>query len=196
MRGAVLKKYILTGQKLLVLWVLVIGMVFSSACQRKMGDPLAYRSMALSAEISGSIRTASDESIVFAATTELYERTEGERCFLLVFHAPDALAGLSVRRTEDGTVTLMLDGIEVSLPTGSALGGFIKIAEMLDPSEEILRITSISGKSVGLDSFSYLTLVETASERIYIDPHTSYPVRAEFSDGEVNILFDTVSCRT
>lgn len=183
------------GQKLLALLVLAAAVASLFSCGAKRGDPLAYRNFPISAEIVGSISRGTGERVEFSATIELSAPVGGERGFILTFRAPLALSGLSVRREVDGGVTLALDGMEMTLSSGDGVSGFIKIAEMLDPKGEIIGISSISGSSVGLCGFSYLTLIETPRERIYLDPHTSYPVRVEFSDGETDIEFDAVTCR-
>ena len=196
MKGKSREKFYRAGQKLLALLALTAALIAFSSCATTKGDPLAYRNFPLSAEVAGRLIRPSGDAVSFSATVELSALSDGARGFLLTFRAPDSLSGLSVRRSDDGGVTLARDGMEILLPDGDAVSGFIKIAEMLDPIGEIVGISSISGSSVGLFGFSYLTLIEMPLERIYLDPHTSYPVRVEFSDGETDIIFDAVTCRT
>ena len=182
---------------MLILAICVTGIFCAVSCGARAGDPLAYRTQPFKADISGNITSTTGGRVDFSATLEFFEYAEdGSREFLMLFHAPEALSGLSVRSLPDGGITFSLDGMTFSLRNREAVGGFIKIAEMLDPSEEVLRISSIPGASAGLAGFSYLTLIETATQKIYVDPHTSYPVKAEFSGGEIEICFETVTCRT
>ena len=188
----------LTIRQKLLIYAFIIALSMSAvSCSSERSDPLAYRYLPLSAEISGNICSSVGVRTEFSATLELFEYPgEGARGFCLSFHSPASLSGLSVHRDTNGSITLSMQGLELSLENGDTVSGFIKIAEMLDPDGETVKISSIPGNSVGLDLFSHLTLVETASGRIYLDPHTSYPVRAEFSDGETDITFDAVTCRT
>lgn len=183
------------GQKLLIFALAVVVLFSTVACGAAKGDPLAYRFMPLRAEICGNIHPSVGVSLEFSATLELFEYSaEGTRAFSLSFHAPHSLSGLSVCRDNEGYITVSMQGLALSLEKGDAVSGFIKIAEMLAPDGETVGISSIPGNSVCLGSYPRLTLIEMPSGRIYLDPSTSLPVRAEFSDGETEISYNAVTC--
>ena len=187
----------MTRQKLLAVILILTALVSFQGCGHRGGDPLEYRNAPFAAEIDGEICPNVGVRVSFSAELELFERGEGEyRGFRLVFRSPDALAGLSVCRAADGSVTVACDGLEQALPSGDFVDGFIKIAETLDPAEDILRVSSVSGDSIGLDGVPYLTLIETSSHKIYLDINSSYPVRAEFSGGELRVSISGISPRT
>ena len=184
-------------QKLLIYAICFSLILALQSCKTQRGDPLKYRHAPFTADISGVISTEEGHGLEFKATVEFFGESGVEnREFCLVYHSPAAISGISVRRYNDSRITVSLGEIEQSLPNGESILGFIKTAEMLDPSEEILGISSISGSSVGLERFQNLTVVETQSCRLYFDPQGIYPIKAEYSDGGLFILLDEISFRT
>ena len=184
-------------QKLLTLTSLVLLLAVLTSCGKRGGDPLSYRLTAFTADITGSILYPSGEEMAFSATVVMESPTdEGCREFSVLFHSPDGLAGMRTRRLRDGSALVSRGGVECPVSDGGVMKNIIKIAEMLDPSEEILRISSISGRDAGLPQYDRLTFIETATVSIAVDPHTSFPVKARTSDGEAEISFDVVTAKT
>ena len=179
--------------RFLILSVITAILILSaSGCSPQKSDPLAYRNTPITAEISGTITKKGQPPFEFSARLSLGQNTK-KRPFTLCFLAPESISSITVSRNEDGKISLFYENMECPLAGESAIENVIKIAEMLNADERITDIYSIPGNEAGLSEYERLTSVMTEHLKIYIDPHTSYPVHIIYDDGSTEISYDTVT---
>lgn len=183
------------GQKLLknhifLLSILLSVIIILCSCHSGGADPLAYQNKALSTDISGRLNdSGSQKSFDFSATLTLGAPPQDSefREFTIVFHAPKELESVTLSRRPDGSLSFICGNIDCSAVSRSAVENLIKIAEMLDIREDILKISSIPGSSVGFSQYDKLTAVKTNSYTVLIDPHSATPVRIELQSEELTV---------
>ena len=145
-----------------------------NSCIRKSSAPLSYKDFPFNATVE-----TFGFDVDFKARVTFVPKSEesGERLSFELL-APESLGGMEIILGENGA-ELRLDGqafVTAELPFDKR-EGIGKVARMLLPSETVLSIKSESGEACSLPRHERLTVIDTASFTIHIDPESGLPIK-------------------
>jgi hypothetical protein len=115
----------------------------------------------------------------FRARVSFFPRAEeSEDRLIFEFLEPESLCGIELELEGDGAELRLGGKTYVNAPLPLDQGrGIGKVARMLLPSESVLSIKSSGGGECGMPMYERLTVVETASFTIHIDPASGLPIK-------------------
>ena len=155
-----------SGQKLLFFSIILCISIFSFSCSSSIKDPLLYKEKAFSARVA-----VAGGSLNFEA---VFNISRAENFFSAELVAPESLKGLTLIQSGNN-MKILLEDKEFLSDSSELLRSLDigKIAEMLAPEGIIRSIKSVGG----------LTAVSVGDVTVYIDPNSSFPVKAESNEG-------------
>lgn len=171
-----------SGQKLLFFGIILYASIFIFSlisCARPTKDPLSYKKNEFSTKVS-----VKGAGIDFDAVFHIFPSGS----FSAELISPESLAGLTLRRDENGFKIYLGDkeflSSDSDLLSELSIG---RISGMLAPSEPVRSISSVEGKECGMPGFEALTAVSAGNTVIYIDPSSSLPVKSECASSGISV---------